>query len=128
MSNNKTVLIVDDEILNIKLHGRILEKMGFRVIDALNGVEALKMIDKQGMPDLIITDWVMPIMNGKKLLQALRNFEEIPPIIIVSGGTVSDDAPLQDAISLGAKIILSKPINVSKFITVVKSYLSDSNH
>ena len=66
------VLLVEDNIVSRKLLEKILTQGGFEVITAENGQKALELFKKQFCP-IVITDWVMPEMNGLELCQAIRN-------------------------------------------------------
>ncbi len=124
------ILVVDDEIDNIKLINRfILEsKEPYILYQALNGEMACKIADTE-LPDLIITDWEMPGMNGIELIQKLKLNEsttEIP--VIMCTGVMTSSENLQTALTAGAVDYIRKPIDRIELISRVKSMLmlSDS--
>ena len=109
----ETILIVDDEVSNIHTISEYLEqsKKGYKITRATHGKMALKVIEKYP-PDLIITDWEMPKMNGLELIKALKANAEMQkiPCIMVTGIRVSDEN-LKQAMDAGAADFLRKPIN-----------------
>lgn len=67
----KTIMIVDDELHMVELEKAILEADGFKTITALNGDEALKLLEKN-KPDLILLDMMMPGMSGREVCEKIR--------------------------------------------------------
>lgn len=114
------ILVVDDE-KNIRLVvGKSLEKAGYEVEYAVDGVEA---VDKANniSPDFILLDLRMPKMNGFLVLEALKSdvaTEDIP-VIILSALSAEDD--VQKAISSGAEDFLVKPISQSELLEAVEA-------
>ena len=78
------VLLVDDNLNGILARQSVLEELGYIVLAARSGVEALKLVDEQKF-DLIITDFKMPSMNGQELIAHLRQKGIQTPIILLSG-------------------------------------------
>jgi len=113
------ILVVDDE-KNIRLVvGKSLEKAGFDVVYAVDGVEAVDQANKFN-PDLMLLDLRLPKMNGFLVLEALKgdtSTAEIP-VIILSASSAEDD--VQKAISLGAEDFLVKPISQSDLLAAVE--------
>lgn len=73
LTDRRLVLIVDDEPAQVSLNRRFLEEENFEILTAASGDEAMEVIEKHGrMPDLLITDFMMPGMNGRELATALR--------------------------------------------------------
>lgn len=114
------ILVVDDE-KNIRLVvGKSLEKSGFKVEYAADGVQAVEKANDLN-PNLVLLDLRLPKMNGFLVLEALKSdaaTEEIP-VIIVSALSEEDD--IQKAISLGAEDFLVKPITQSDLLAAVES-------
>ena len=81
----KTILIVDDEFGVLEVLEFILRDAGFKVVTALNGQDALSRL-KEVMPDLIIVDYMMPILDGLGVINAVRSDDGLRnvPIILVS--------------------------------------------
>ncbi|MEL6408241.1 MAG: response regulator, partial [Chloroflexota bacterium] len=77
------ILVVDDELTSTQLIKRILEMVGYEVSEASNGREALNII-REIQPDLIITDIMMPEMNGYQLIKLMRQNPEYANIQIIA--------------------------------------------
>nr|WP_255500756.1 response regulator [Caulobacter sp. 17J80-11] len=82
----KTVLVVDDEALILDLIATALEEAGYRVLRAAHGIKAMDVLAAE-RPDLIVTDYMMPLMNGQELAVAVRSDPQhiALPIILLSG-------------------------------------------
>ena len=101
-----TVLVVDDLVTDRLLAGGLLQKhAGWNVVFATNGQEALQQIELH-LPDVVLTDLMMPVMNGLQLAEAVRReFPLIPVILMTSNG--SEDVAVQ-ALQKGATSYVSK--------------------
>src|SRR5512132_21191 len=88
------ILCVDDDTAMRETYRLQFERQGYRVTVAGNGLEALKAIATQGVPDLVLTDVGMPLMNGLELIKRLREDQRTSrtPIVIVSEETSEKDA------------------------------------
>ncbi len=118
MSRDATVLVVDDDTaLRIVLRYN-LEKEGYRVIEASDGVEAL-VIAGEIHPDLIILDWMLPGMNGDGVCRDLRRSADTRNIPIVMLTARSDDADKVRALELGATDYVTKPFSMAALLTRV---------
>lgn len=87
MSNPATVLIVEDEFAIADLLEMVLADEGYRVVRAANGRQGLERLAEGPPPDLVISDFMMPVLDGAELVQAIRQSEgqrELPIIIISS--------------------------------------------
>ena len=85
-----TILVVDDESNMRFLIRMILEHAGYEVVEAAHGAAALERA-KQSPPDLVVTDLMMPVMNGRELIERLRAEPETAgiPIVVVSANPSS---------------------------------------
>jgi two-component system cell cycle sensor histidine kinase/response regulator CckA len=82
----ETILVVDDEPAVLHSLGRILTRKGYTVLEAAQGEEALRVIEASASPiDLVLTDFLMPVMDGRGLIAALRRRAGAPRIIAMSG-------------------------------------------
>jgi len=81
----ETILFVEDDASLRRVAGRVLRSHGFHVLEADHGAEALEVIRKEGKPDLLITDLVMPSMTGIELVDHLEAKGELPPVLMTSG-------------------------------------------
>ncbi|MCX7550895.1 sigma 54-interacting transcriptional regulator [Xanthomarina sp. F2636L] len=119
--NNKTILIVDDTFENLYLLRVILEEAGYLVIEANNGSEGLEKLQENKQVDLIISDILMPVMDGYMFCQACKNeklFKEIPFVFYTSTYTEKLDEDF--AIKLGAVHFLRKPTDQDKILQVIQ--------
>lgn len=108
---NSRLLIVDDEVFNLKLLVRHLKNEGFSNIDsAENGQQALDMA-RDGNYDLVILDIEMPEKNGMEVLESMKSDMRLRdiPVIMISG--VEDMDEIAKCIELGAEDYLNKPFN-----------------
>src|SRR5947209_7792612 len=119
--DEKVVVLVDDSISVRKFVGRMLEKAGYRVKLASDGLEALEII-KRGNCDLLITDLEMPRANGYELLALLREQPEVNriPVVIVTSraGAKHRDHALKE----GAAAFLVKPVQEEQLVEVVSEF------
>jgi CheY-like chemotaxis protein len=106
------ILFIDDDPLFSEIQVKILGQEGHLVTTAENGVEAMKVL-RQIEPDLIITDILMPEMDGVGIISELSLRDNETPIIAISGGRRSLSAKfnLESAALLGAKVTLTKPFS-----------------
>jgi CheY-like chemotaxis protein len=117
---SKKILVVDDDAINRKLLIKILERKGFKSIEASNGVEALEILKKEPI-DIVLLDIVMPVMNGLELLQELRKhpkFVGLPVIILTT-----DDSKKNEAEVLGASDFITKPVSPVQVLDKIGEYI-----
>ena len=122
--NKKTILIVDDTYENLYLLRVILEEAGFNIIEANDGSEGLKKLYENNNVDLIISDILMPIMDGYLFCQACKKeklFKNIPFIFYTSTYTEKLDEDF--ALKLGAAQFLRKPIDHDELLFTVNDVL-----
>jgi len=106
----RTCLVVDDSRVIRKVARRILEEIGFLVAEAADGMEALAWC-RTDMPDAILLDWNMPVLNGLEFLQQLRKeaFGDKPVVIFC---TVENDPDhIARALGAGAAEYIMKPFD-----------------
>jgi pilus assembly protein CpaE len=116
------ILLVDDDGVILKLVGAFLERIGFQVGRASNGIEALKLV-RQHLPDLVITDVRMPELNGIELTTRLRGHHRTArvPIIMLSSMAEAKDALV--GYSAGADEYLPKPFELTLLEAKVRALL-----
>ena len=121
---SKTVLIVEDNELNMKLFNDLLETRGCRIVQTRNGVEAVKLA-RETRPDLILMDIQLPEVSGLEVTQWLKDDESLRaiPIIAVTAFAMKGDE--EKILQGGCEAYLSKPISVAKFLATVRTYLED---
>lgn len=106
----KTCLVVDDSAVIRKVARRILEDLNFKIEEASDGQEALDMC-RQNMPDAVLLDWNMPVMDGMQFLNALRQEDggERPKVVFCT--TENDLDHIMKAIRSGANEYIMKPFD-----------------
>ncbi len=118
----KTVLIVEDNELNMKLFNDLLEAHGYATLKTSHGIEAMELA-RAHRPDLILMDIQLPEVSGLEVTRWLKADEElksIPVIAITAFAMKGDEERIRQG---GCEAYLSKPISVAKFIATVKTYL-----
>ena len=115
----KTCLIVDDSKMIRRVAGRILKDLQFSTQEAGNGSEALS-VCKDAMPEAILLDWNMPIMDGLSFLKALRAMPDGKSPIVVFCSAERSIEKIKEALDAGADEYVMKPFDSdiieSKFI------------
>ncbi len=119
----KSVLIVEDNELNMKLFNDLLEAHGFGTIQTRSGVEAVELTRKH-RPDLILMDIQLPEVSGLQVIQWIKDDEalrHIPIVAITAFAMKGDEEKIRQS---GCEAYLSKPISVVKFLETVRTYLA----
>jgi two-component system response regulator VicR len=123
MSNTpaQTIFIAEDEALILKMMTFRLQKQGYTVITAVDGRQALDLLQSL-TPDLIITDLMMPYHSGLEVIEYVRTSlsASIPVIVLSASG---DESIIQKAHSLGANEYMSKPFLPNELLERVKKHL-----
>lgn len=120
----KTVMIVEDNELNMKLFNDLLEAHGYATLKTANGVEAIELA-RAHKPDLILMDIQLPEVSGLDVTRWIKedeNLRHIPVIAITAFAMKGDEERIREG---GCEAYLSKPISVAKFLATVRTYLGD---
>ncbi len=122
MGRGERILLVDDEETVRRVTGRLLEKLGYEVRTASDGVEALEIVDDGQTFDLILTDVVMPRMTGIEMAEAVRERLPLQRILFTSGYTTRQygRAPGEPP-----KPFMPKPFSLADLAESVRSTLDD---
>jgi two-component system chemotaxis response regulator CheY len=112
------VLIVDDSHDLRYLFARVLQGEGFRVYQASSGREALECV-RRIRPDVILTDVMMPEMDGIELIRQLREMPATAAIPVVVMTAAATDEVKRDARGLGAVGVLEKPLNSQRLLAQI---------
>jgi len=115
----KLILIVDDEPHMVRMIRMNLERDGFRVIEAKNGLQALDQI-RTKLPDLVLLDVMMPELDGFATLKMLREFSTLPVIMLTAKGEENDRVY---GLELGADDYLPKPFGPRELSARIKAVL-----
>jgi len=122
LTGHGVILLVEDEEGLRALNARGLASRGYTVLEASNGVEAIEVLEKQGSVDLVVSDVVMPEMDGPTLLKELRRRDPSVKIIFVSGyaeEAFSKNLPEQEQYRF-----LAKPFTLKQLVAEVKDTLA----
>ena len=125
-NNSQSILIVDDNILNLELLAKILSRGNFKVSTAIDGIEALKQIEKH-LPELIILDVMMPNLDGFETCQRLKESSSTSDIPIIFMTALSEIENKVKGFSLGAVDYITKPFQRQELLVRVKSQLELGN-
>ena len=120
----KTVLIVEDNELNMKLFHDLLEAHGYDTVATRNGIEALDLARKH-RPDLILMDIQLPEVSGLEVTKWLKDDEDlrvIPVVAVTAFAMKGDEERIREG---GCEAYLSKPISVCKFIETIRHFLGN---
>jgi len=118
----KTVLIVEDNELNMKLFNDLVETRGCAIIQTRSGVEAVDLARKH-RPDLILMDIQLPEVSGLQVTQWLKDddtLKSIPIIAVTAFAMKGDEEKIRQG---GCEAYLSKPISVGKFLETIDKFL-----
>ena len=119
MAQNKTVLVIDDEIKITEVVKSYLEKSGYRVECAYGGRQAMSLFEKLS-PVLVILDLMLPDMTGEDICRAIRKKSRIPIIMLTAKGR---DTEVAKGLDLGADAYMTKPFSTKDLVVQVKSLL-----
>ena len=127
MEEQRRILIVDDERLNIKVLADLL-KPNYKIMVAISGEQALKAVRLENPPDLILLDVMMPEMDGYEVCRQLKADEstrEIPVIFVTAMGAESDETR---GLELGAADYITKPISPAIVEARVRTQMERKHH
>jgi len=117
----RTVLVVDDEFGTVEVLVAALEDAGYRVLTAANGRRALERLE-ENKPDLVVSDFMMPLMDGAALVRAIRSnpqFRDIPVIMM----SAAPETALRKHVD-GYEAFLRKPFRVPALLELIASLLN----
>ncbi len=119
-----SILVIDDEPVNLQVLSNHLKLNNYSVKTALSGEEALDLITKEGQPDIIVLDVMMPRMSGFDVCRKIREIypaSNVPIILLTAKDRISD---LTEGFSAGANDYLVKPFSKRELLTRIKTHLS----
>ena len=115
----KTCLVVDDSRVIRKVARRIIEDLGFEIAEAADGMEAMAWC-RTAMPEAILLDWNMPVMDGLEFLKQLRAEPDGKSPVVIICTVESEPAMIAEALDAGADEYIMKPFDgdiiISKFV------------
>jgi CheY-like chemotaxis protein len=119
----KTVLVVEDEFATAELLEAVLGERGYRVVTAANGLQGLQRLGEEPVPDLIITDFMMPILDGDGLIRRVRQSEAHRHIPIIIMSAVPESTVRQRVQEYAA--FIRKPFRLAAMLALVASVLAN---
>ncbi len=122
---NKTVLIVEDNELNMKLFHDLLEAHGYKTLQTKDGMEALKLA-REHHPDLVLMDIQLPEVSGLEVTKWIKEDEDlksIPVIAVTAFAMKGDEEKIREG---GCEAYIAKPISVSNFIEIIEEVIQKS--
>lgn len=117
----KTVLIVEDFADIRKMMKIVLKMYGYRVVEAADGYEAIQ-IAFNDPPDIILLDLAMPLMDGLKTAEIMREEKALADVPIVAV-TAYGETYKEKALAVGCTAVINKPVDFKSLRTIVDSYL-----
>jgi CheY-like chemotaxis protein len=121
-ASRPTILIAEDHVDSREALGALLEAFGFRVVPAVNGLEAVELARRDG-PDLILMDIMMPELDGFEATRRIRGFPETRHIPIIT--LTAMDGARSLAMDAGADDFLPKPVNSGALLKKVRNWLRE---
>jgi DNA-binding response OmpR family regulator len=122
MAIKATILAVDDEPRVVKLLKANLEPSGYAVLTAVNGEQALEIVERE-LPDLVLLDVMLPKMDGYAVCRRIREFSAVPVIMLTAR---SEQVDLIHGFEMGADDYLTKPFAVAELLMRVQAVLRRS--
>ncbi|NJN20828.1 MAG: response regulator [Leptolyngbya sp. RL_3_1] len=120
--DRRRILVVDDHADNRAILVNMLEPLGFEMAEAANGKTGLTRA-KLFQPDMIITDLLMPGMNGFELIRHLRQVPELKDVVVIAASASVSEASKQESLTAGAQDFLAKPISVNTLLVLLQQHL-----
>lgn len=118
----KTILIVEDNELNMKLFNDLLEAHNYNILQTRDGMEALR-IAREAKPDLILMDIQLPEISGLEVTKWIKeddNLKSIPVIAVTAFAMKGDEEKIREG---GCEAYIAKPISVGHFLETVQKFL-----
>ena len=119
----KTILIVEDNELNMRLFDQLLQTSGYDTIKSIDGSDVLELVEEHS-PDLIVMDIQLPHRSGLEItkdLKADEKYKHIPVVAVTAFAMKGDEVKIRDA---GCDDYIPKPIAVLTFLNTLEKFLS----
>jgi signal transduction histidine kinase/ActR/RegA family two-component response regulator len=126
VGGTETILLVDDNEELRRVVKRMLTRAGYDVVEASNGAAALAHLDRGGNVDLVLSDVMMPDMNGRSVLEAVRQRHRNVQVLLMSG--YNYDAAVRGMAQRGDVAFIEKPFTAEKLLSRLRELLETKNH
>lgn len=122
-----TILLIEDEKIVLEVERAMVTRLGYNVLSAQNGEEALSMLDEHNQSiDLVLLDLALPDMSGQELFPLLKEKRSDLKIIVCSGYSI--DGASESLLSNGAQGFLQKPFRLSELASILKQHIDRRKH
>jgi len=120
---NRTILVVDDDMRNVFALSKVLTNKGAQILKAENGIKALELLNQRKGVDLVLMDIMMPVMDGYETMKKIREdsrFAKLPIIALTAKAMQRDK---EDCIAAGANDYLAKPVDIDRLLSMMRVWL-----
>jgi two-component system alkaline phosphatase synthesis response regulator PhoP len=118
----KTVLVADDQPHIVRLIQVNLEKVGYRVVTAADGLEALRKV-REEIPDLVILDVIMPHKDGFEVLREVKSDPKLMHVPVIMLTVKTQNADIVEGLREGAEMYLPKPFHPKELVSLIRRAL-----
>ena len=123
MEGNETILLVDDEALVIDVGVQLLEKLGYTVLEAQSGRDAIRIfIERNHTIDMLILDMVMPDMGGGEVYDRIKRIDPKVKVLLSSGYSI--DGQATEILNRGCEGFIQKPFNMKDLSKKIREVLN----
>jgi CheY-like chemotaxis protein len=121
--HGRKVLVVDDDVRNIFALNSVLERRGMQVINASNGMDAIKLVESTDDLSLVLMDVMMPEMDGYETMRRIRENTRfrLLPIIALTAKAMKGDR--EKCLEAGASDYVAKPVDTAQLLSLVRMWL-----
>lgn len=119
MSEQKKILVVDDDPYILMSLEFLMKKNGFAVMVARNGTEALELVEKQ-LPDLVLLDIMMPDVDGYEICRHIKASKKLKDAKVVFMSAKSKEVDIKKGYDLGASLYITKPFSTREMMKQIK--------
>jgi DNA-binding NtrC family response regulator len=122
--HGETILLVDDEASILNITKQTLETFGYRVLLAPNGAEAVSVyVENRDQIDVVLTDMMMPLMDGPSLIRSLRRLN--PTVKVIGASGMAAKGMVVESVQEGVKHFLPKPYTADTLLNMLRSVLDE---